>query len=105
VTSERTELLPDASIDDLIADRDLAQDMADRLAEALARLLGVEIGEHSSMNDPWANALRAAADHRARPAEEAETRRPAKVQCPTWGCRAERSHEGDCNVPAGGTEG
>lgn len=26
-----------------------------------------------------------------------ETRRPARIQCPTWGCRADRSHEGDCN--------
>lgn len=81
MTSDRVELLPDISVEDLIADRDQVQDMADRLAEAIAGLLGVEIGEHSTMNDPWANALAAAADHHARRRCPA---RPAAETKDTW---------------------
>lgn len=40
-----------------IADRDEYHDIADKLAAAIARLTGLAIGEHSSMNDPWDNAL------------------------------------------------
>jgi NTP pyrophosphatase (non-canonical NTP hydrolase) len=40
---------------ELIEDRDIAQDWADRLAGALAP--PDVIGEHSSSNNPWANAL------------------------------------------------
>lgn len=58
--AEISDLLPDRSVDDLIADRDVAQEMADLLAEAVGRLLGVDVGEHSSENDPWGNALDAA---------------------------------------------
>lgn len=36
--------------------RDRAQDAADRLANAVAEYFGAEIGEHSSLNDPWENA-------------------------------------------------
>lgn len=46
-------------MDQLIGERDHAQDMADKLADALATLLGVEIGEHSNMNCPWEQALEA----------------------------------------------
>lgn len=44
-----------------ITDRDDNHEIADKLAEAIARLTGKEIGEHSSANDPWQNALEAAA--------------------------------------------
>lgn len=44
---------------DTIDDRDRYHQMADDLAEAIAKLTGVEIGEHSNMNDPWQNALQA----------------------------------------------
>jgi hypothetical protein len=54
---------------DTIADRDQYQQMADQLAAAIARLTGVDIGEHSSMNNPWENALQAATE-----AAEAVTR-------------------------------
>ena len=40
-------------------DRDHAEEMADKLADAIATLLGVEIGEHSNMNCPWEQALEA----------------------------------------------
>jgi len=42
-----------------IADRDRAEEWADRLANAIAEMIGVEIGEHSNLNAPWANALAA----------------------------------------------
>ena len=40
-------------------ERDHAEEMADKLADAIATLLGVEIGEHSNMNCPWEQALEA----------------------------------------------
>jgi hypothetical protein len=46
-------------MDQLIGERDHAQGMADKLADAIATLLGVEIGEHSNMNCPWEQALEA----------------------------------------------
>jgi len=45
--------------DQLLKERDHAEDMADKLADAVATLLGVEIGEHSSGNCPWTTALEA----------------------------------------------
>lgn len=45
----------------VLAERDDYEQVADRLAAAIAAMTGEEIGEHSSMNDPWANALDAAA--------------------------------------------
>jgi chromosome segregation ATPase len=49
----------DRDMDQLIGERDHAQGMADKLADAIATLLGVEIGEHSNMNCPWEQALEA----------------------------------------------
>lgn len=56
---------PEASREDeremaqVIDERDAAESMADRLAARLAEVLGRPdaIGEHSSSNDPWQNAL------------------------------------------------
>lgn len=45
--------------------RDYAEAMADKIADALATLLGVEIGEHSNMNCPWEQALEAFEDRPA----------------------------------------
>ncbi|MGX6605618.1 hypothetical protein ACWKSP_26320 [Micromonosporaceae bacterium Da 78-11] len=42
---------------DLIGERDHNEDMADRLASMLAEITGRDIGEHSSENNPWRNAL------------------------------------------------
>ncbi|XTQ92576.1 hypothetical protein ACQR5W_11695 [Xanthomonas sacchari] len=44
----------------LLKERDEAEDMADQLAEQIATITGEEIGEHSSANDPWQNAMLAA---------------------------------------------
>lgn len=46
--------------DQLIKERDYAEKMADKLADAIAALTGVDIGEHSSGNCPWHEALEAA---------------------------------------------
>lgn len=47
----------------VLQERDDAHEVADNLAHALAAITGVDIGEHSSENDPWQNALDAAEDH------------------------------------------
>lgn len=47
----------DASILQIIDERDYAQDMADKLAARIADSEGLYIGEHSSGNCPWTNAL------------------------------------------------
>jgi hypothetical protein len=45
------------SFEQLIKERDHAEDLADKLAAAIAKIAGVEIGEHSDFNSPWNNAL------------------------------------------------
>ena len=47
----------EASETALINERDNYHDWADRLANAIAAHVGEEIGEHTSANSPWANAL------------------------------------------------
>ena len=49
----------DRAADQLISERDHAEGMADKLAAALATMLDVDIGEHSSANCPWTEALEA----------------------------------------------
>ena len=53
----------ESMIESLITERDEAQEWADRLAYAIAPQ--DVIGEHSSHNDPWANALKLAEEHAA----------------------------------------
>lgn len=43
--------------DETMKDRDQYQEWADKLAEAIALHFGADIGEHSNMNCPWAEAL------------------------------------------------
>lgn len=43
----------------VIGERDSYHETADRLANGIGVHLGIEIGEHSSMNCPWQNALEA----------------------------------------------
>lgn len=40
----------------LLSERDFAQHWADELAWRIADILGVEIGEHSNLNNPWQEA-------------------------------------------------
>ncbi len=58
---------------ELFKERDAAEDMADQLAAQIAAITGVDIGEHSSANCPWRNALMAAAEFGPGPDEH-----------PTW---------------------
>lgn len=44
---------------EVIDERDTAHELLDRFAAAIGAMLGEEFGEHSSGNDPWANALEA----------------------------------------------
>lgn len=44
-------------ISEIIEERDDFHAWADRLAEAIAQATGVDIGEHSNQNHPWANAI------------------------------------------------
>ncbi|MEU4590065.1 hypothetical protein [Micromonospora aurantiaca (nom. illeg.)] len=62
--TERARLAAELSAElvDEIGNREQADQMCDDLAEAIARMTGVDIGEHSSMNDPWQNALQAATE-------------------------------------------
>jgi len=40
-----------------LEERDRYHDVADKLAQAIADRYESDIGEHSSINDPWQNAL------------------------------------------------
>lgn len=50
---------PDELWNQTLTERDRNSDAADRLANGIAKHLGIDIGEHSSANDPWANAIEA----------------------------------------------
>lgn len=50
----------DGALTQALKERDDAEDMADQLAAQIAAITGEEIGEHSSANDPWHNAMLAA---------------------------------------------
>jgi hypothetical protein len=56
-------MVTEFEMDQVLRERDEAQETADKLAHALAVITGVDIGEHSSMNDPWRNALDAAENY------------------------------------------
>ena len=43
----------------VLTERDMYCNWADKLADAIAHHLDVDIGEHSSANNPWAMALEA----------------------------------------------
>lgn len=49
----------DKQLEQLVTERDEYHDMADKLANAIADHLLIEIGEHSSSNCPWMRALEA----------------------------------------------
>lgn len=49
---------------DTIDQRDRCEEVADELADHIARITGVDIGEHSSANCPWQNAIEAAEEYK-----------------------------------------
>ncbi|HAL22834.1 MAG TPA: hypothetical protein DCP40_08920 [Stenotrophomonas sp.] len=53
----------DLSLDRTIGERDRYHDVADDLAGHIAAITGVDIGEHSSANCPWQNAIEAAEEY------------------------------------------
>jgi hypothetical protein len=53
------------SEDELLTERDKYYDLAERLSEAISELTGVDLGEHSNLNDPFQNALEAESSLRA----------------------------------------
>ena len=63
----------------VIRERDEAEEIADALAEKIAAITGCEIGEHTSANSPWHSALDAADEFLASRPPAAQ---PAPVQEP-----------------------
>ncbi|RRU17861.1 DUF551 domain-containing protein [Stenotrophomonas sp. 278] len=53
----------DRLLGETIDQRDRYHEAADELAESIERITGVEIGEHSSANFPWQNAIEAAEEY------------------------------------------
>ncbi|HDS1648692.1 TPA: hypothetical protein QEL68_000376 [Stenotrophomonas maltophilia] len=53
----------DRILSETIDQRDRYHEMADELAGHIARITGVDIGEHSSANCPWQNAIEAAEEY------------------------------------------
>jgi hypothetical protein len=51
-------------MEEAIDQRDRYHEMADELAGHIARIIGVDIGEHSSANCPWQNAIEAAEEYK-----------------------------------------
>lgn len=62
----------DRALGETIDQRDRYHGVADELARHIERITGVEIGEHSSANCPWQNAIEAAGDYKAQPAVDVE---------------------------------
>jgi predicted esterase YcpF (UPF0227 family) len=52
--------LPDDELTQALIERDEAESTANELAQAIAQITGEDIGEHTSANFPWRNALDAA---------------------------------------------
>lgn len=64
----------------VLIQRDLYHDIADELAERIAKITGVEIGEHSSNNDPWMRAKYAADEYLAKPQVDRFGRTPEMIR-------------------------
>jgi len=84
--------------DQIMRERDYAEDMADELAACIAALLGVEIGEHSSGNCPWEAALQA---FNERPADSAPAVCP---KCSGTGKKPVNGGTGWYRCPCGATD-
>ncbi|WP_186043106.1 helix-turn-helix domain-containing protein [Burkholderia gladioli] len=68
------------SLDEVMIERDEYEDTADKLAAAIAKYLGVDIGEHSNLNCPWSEALEAIEN--ARPVAPADAGEAASIENP-----------------------
>ncbi|MCW2066888.1 UNVERIFIED_ORG: Lar family restriction alleviation protein [Stenotrophomonas maltophilia] len=54
----------DRALGETIEQRDRCEEVADELATHIAAITGVDIGEHSSANCPWQNAIEAAEEYK-----------------------------------------
>ncbi|MCX2894834.1 hypothetical protein ORG27_14740 [Stenotrophomonas lactitubi] len=54
----------DRALGETIDQRDRYHEVADELADQIARITGVDLGEHSSSNCPWQNAIEAAEEYK-----------------------------------------
>jgi hypothetical protein len=61
---------PDDDLTQALIERDEYHSIADQLAEVIAQITGADIGEHTSSNFPWHNALDAAKEWIATPPAE-----------------------------------
>lgn len=67
----------DRALEGVIDQRDRYHEIADDLAGHIAAITGVDIGEHSSANCPWQNAIEAAEVYQPAQAVDLERFRPA----------------------------
>jgi hypothetical protein len=67
----------DALWDQTLTERDNYHEWADKLANAIAEHFGIEIGEHSNLNNPWPVALEALENMAAQKAHAWRTTEPA----------------------------
>jgi hypothetical protein len=77
---------PDDDLTQALIERDEYHSIADQLAEVIAQITGADIGEHTSSNFPWYNALDAAKEWIATP----PAAQPATVPLTLW---TEAQHE------------
>lgn len=56
----------------VLRERDWAQEKADQLADAIQKITGGDIGEHSNYNCPYDNALKLAHNHLQKPEKRNE---------------------------------
>lgn len=70
-------LAEERSHSETIDQRDRCEEVADELADHIARITGVDIGEHSSVNCPWQNAIDAAEEYKPAQAVDLDQFRPA----------------------------
>lgn len=67
----------DRALDEIIDQRDRCEEVADELADQIARITGVDIGEHSNANCPWQNAIEAAEEYKPAQAVDLDAVREA----------------------------
>lgn len=68
-------LAEERSHSDTMDQRDRCEEVADEMADHIARITGVDIGEHSSANCPWQNAIEAAEEYKPAQAVDLERAR------------------------------
>jgi hypothetical protein len=86
--------------DQTLRERDRYHEIADDLAQAIAKHLGVEIGEHSSANCPWEEALEALAQAPAAEPQWQPIETAPMEGTPFWGYRERDGKQATaCRVP------